>query len=62
MKNLHEKFTEPKFILTTLVIICCTLLTALGKIAGDDFQAIMLIALGIYGATSRKKKEPTIKL
>lgn len=62
MQNLHEKFLEPKFFLTILVILCCTLLTAMGKMAGDDYQAIMLIALGIYGVSSRKKKESKIKL
>ena len=56
MKNIYDKFFEPKFFLTVLVITCSAVLAGLGRIKGDDFEAIAVIALGVYAGVSRKKK------
>lgn len=51
-----------KFLLIVFVITCCTILMAIGKMNSDDYQAVVVMALLIYGGHSawrkwREKKE-----
>lgn len=56
MRKKTTPWESEKFILLVLIILCSTILTAIGKMTSEDCQAIIVMALAVVGGANIYKK------